>query len=286
MHIQTEIKAWRDRGVMEEVGGHRLFVVDTGEGPPGRPLLFLHGFPTSSFDYARLAPLLPNRRLIFFDFVGFGYSAKPPKHHYTLMEQATLAEEILARRGLREIDVVAHDMGSSVALILLHNARVSVAHLVLLNGSVLLKHYRPLIAQRLLLHPVAGPVLSTLGLINRTVFGRQFSRLFPKAPPKEELDAFWSLITEQSGQRIYHRLIGYLRDRKVHELTWFDALTRHTAPLLVLWGQQDPVSTPLIGEAIAAGRPDARYVPIHALGHYPQWEDPALIAGEINGFLP
>ena len=285
------LAAWRARGQIESVGAHRLFVVDTtADGSPPDPalppVLFLHGFPTASFDYARLAPLLPGRRLIFFDCLGFGFSDKPTRHPYALVEQATLAEQILAARGLHTVAVVGHDMGSSVALILLERARVTVTHLVLLNGSILLQHYRPLITQRLLLNRLTGPLISALGLINRPVFDRQFSRLFPTPPPAEELAAFWSLITEQGGQRIYHRLIGYLRDRRAHELTWFAALTQHTAPLLILWGQLDVVSRPAIGEAIAAARPDARMRRLTALGHYPQWDDPVSIAAELDAFLP
>jgi pimeloyl-ACP methyl ester carboxylesterase len=151
---------------------------------------------------------------------------------------------------------------------------------------VLGKYYQPLITQRLLLHPIIGPLLTRFGLINRTVFARQFSRLFPAPPPGDELDAFWSLIMHNGGARIYHLLIHYLSERKRHEEAWLDALAAHKAPLLVLWGQRDPVSVPRIAEAVVERRPDARYVRLESLGHYPQWEDPQTIASEMIKFLP
>jgi len=268
---------------MVDLDGHRLFVRECGEGPP---LLLLHGFPTASFDYARLAPLLaPHHRLLMFDFLGFGYSDKPRPYRYSLIEQAALAEKLAARRGFSKVAIIAHDMGSSVALVLLERARLEVSRLILMNGSLLLKYYRPLITQRLLLHPLAGPLLSALGVICKPVFARQFTRLFPTPPPADEIDALWSLIEHNDGAHIYHLLIQYLNERKRHEHEWLAALSSHRAPLMLLWGQRDPVSRPRIAEAIVEKRPDARYVRLHQLGHYPQWEAPEAVAGEALPFL-
>lgn len=289
MDTPSLLSAFRAHGSLVRIGGHQLFVSDyapaaSGATPDSPPLLFLHGFPTSSFDYARLLPLLSAHRLILFDFLGYGYSDKPRPHSYSLFEQAALAEAVAEHLGVREVILLAHDMGSSVALVLLQRARLAVAKLVLLNGSLLLTHYRPLISQRALLHPILGPLLTGLGLIRKGVFTRQFSRVFPTPPPADELDAFWSLIAHNDGPAIYDRLIQYLNERKQHELAWLAALVAHRAPLLILWGQRDPVAVPAIGDAIAARRPDARYVKLPTLGHYPQWEDPQTIAEEIRRF--
>lgn len=290
MDTQSLLREFRAHGSLVRIDGHQLFVSDyqpaTGTADPeAPPLLFLHGFPTSSFDYARLLPLLARHRLILFDFLGFGFSDKPRPHTYSLFEQAALAEGVAAHLGVSEVGLVAHDMGSSVALVILQRARLRVSRVVLLNGSLLLTHYRPLISQRALLHPVIGPLLTRLGLINRTLFARQFSRVFPSPPPADELDAFWSLIAHNDGPAIYDRLIQYLAERKQHELAWLSALVTHRAPLLILWGQRDPVAVPAIGDAIAARRPDARYIKLPTLGHYPQWEDPRTIAEEITRFF-
>ena len=283
MDVLSELAQWRESGTQVEIGSHRIFVREVGQGPP---LLCLHGFPTASFDYARLVPLLaPHYRLLTFDFLGYGFSDKPRPYTYSLFEQAMLAEEVAARRGLGEVALLAHDMGSSVALILLQRARLRVSRLVLLNGSILLEHYQPLITQRLLLHPILGQLVSGLGLLGRSVFGHQFGRLFPQPLPRDEIDAFWSLIAHNDGTRINHLLIKYLDERKRHELQWLAALAAHPAPLRIIWGQLDPVSVPRIAEAIVKQRPDAQYVPLGDIGHYPQWEAPELVAAEIRDFL-
>jgi pimeloyl-ACP methyl ester carboxylesterase len=281
MSALPSLADFRSRGQLVELSGHRLFVSDYGSGPP---LLFLHGFPTSSFDYAPLIPLLASqRRLVLFDFLGFGYSDKPAQHNYSLFEQADFAVAVAKHLSLGPLTLVAHDMGSSVALELLRRPELSIEKLVLLNGSVLLRHYRPLISQRLLLHPQIGPLLTRLGVINRWVFGKQFGKLFPVRPSDEELDLFWELIRHNDGHRNYHLLIRYLAERKIHELTWLDALAASKVPLTLIWGQRDPVSVPAIAKDVLLRRPDATYVPLYDVGHYPQWEDPQTVAKLILG---
>ncbi len=79
-------------------------------------LILLHGFPSSSYDFRELMPLLGDHALLTFDFLGFGLSDKPAGHDYSLFGQADLVEE-LVRRHLpeRSVFLVAHDMGTSVA---------------------------------------------------------------------------------------------------------------------------------------------------------------------------
>ncbi|MBZ0300475.1 MAG: alpha/beta hydrolase, partial [Anaerolineae bacterium] len=192
------------------------------------------------------------------------------------------AQAVCAHFGLDHIRLLAHDMGSSVALELLRRATPRVDRLILLNGSVLLKYYQPLITQRLLLNPVVGPLITGLRLVNRRAFGQQFGSIFAQRPPEDEIDAFWSLIQYGDGARIYHRLIRYLNERRVHEYPWLDALQQHPAPLTIIWGQRDPVSVPRIAEAVWERRSDAAYFPLNDSGHYPQWEVPAQVAAILR----
>ena len=46
---------WRASGDWFDFNGQRIFLTVQGDGVP---LLALHGFPTASYDYARIAPLL------------------------------------------------------------------------------------------------------------------------------------------------------------------------------------------------------------------------------------
>src|SRR5438876_4057406 len=85
----------------------------TGAGPW---LTLLHGFPTSSWDWAKVAPALARRfRLLCFDFLGFGDSDKPRGHRYSIFEQSDLTETLWRRYEVGDTAVVAHDYGATVA---------------------------------------------------------------------------------------------------------------------------------------------------------------------------
>ncbi len=86
----------------------------SGSGPL---LLLLHGFPSSSYDWRLLLEGETDRAVLAPDFLGFGLSEKPRDHRYTLHWQADLIEELVAppRGWPRQVFLLAHDMGTSVA---------------------------------------------------------------------------------------------------------------------------------------------------------------------------
>ena len=75
-----------------------IFVRRMGDGPA---MTLLHGYPSSSHDWAKVAPALRRaHRLLMPDFLGFGASDKPADHDYSLHEQADLVEALWARDGV------------------------------------------------------------------------------------------------------------------------------------------------------------------------------------------
>jgi pimeloyl-ACP methyl ester carboxylesterase len=93
--LTSSVEAWRQAGAIVELGGHNIFVRD--QPGAGLPLLFLRGYPSSSYDWRHAFDLHPNRRLVAFDFLGFGLSDKPREHVYSLLGQADLVQTIAAR---------------------------------------------------------------------------------------------------------------------------------------------------------------------------------------------
>ena len=98
-----------------------MFVRREGSGPS---MTLLHGFPSSSHDWAKVAPALAERyALTMPDLLGFGASTKPHEHRYSLLEQADLVEALWGREGIESTVVVAHDYSVSVAQELLTRQR-------------------------------------------------------------------------------------------------------------------------------------------------------------------
>ncbi|HEY2215607.1 MAG TPA: alpha/beta hydrolase, partial [Acidimicrobiales bacterium] len=134
---------WRALGVPRTLGGHGIFTIDAPSIGPERhePLLILHGFPSSSFDYAGvLDGLRQGRRVLLLDDLGYGLSDKPDQR-YTMALQADLAQAFLAELGVERLALMSHDMGDTVGGELLARQLegtwpVEVTRRVLTNGSI------------------------------------------------------------------------------------------------------------------------------------------------------
>jgi pimeloyl-ACP methyl ester carboxylesterase len=113
--------------------GHALFAKEyEGSGPP---FVMLHGFPDNHRIYDPVAELLAasGRRVITFDFLGFGDSDKPEGYDYNFAQQLQDLEAVVQHLELGPIVPVAHDAGGFAAINYLAARPEMVAHLVLLN---------------------------------------------------------------------------------------------------------------------------------------------------------
>jgi haloalkane dehalogenase len=99
-----------------DIMGHRIHYVEHGA---GRPVLFLHGNPTSSYVWRNVLPHVAERtkrRGIAMDLLGFGQSDKPEKPSYTLDLHARIVQGFVDALGLREIVLVAEDWGGPLGM--------------------------------------------------------------------------------------------------------------------------------------------------------------------------
>ena len=158
-----------------------VFVRREGSGPS---MTLLHGFPSSSHDWAKIAPALAERyALTMPDLLGFGASSKPREHRYSLLEQADLVEALWEREGIESTVVVAHDYSVSVAQELLTRRAagtlaVDVRALHFMNGGVYPDLHRPEPVQVALLDPEHGPQISAA--MNGELFMAGLAPTFPE----------------------------------------------------------------------------------------------------------
>ncbi|MGK2867727.1 MAG: alpha/beta fold hydrolase [Mycobacterium sp.] len=285
--LTPSVQEWRDQGRFLDTSAGRIFVRSApGEGPT---VLLLHGFPSSSFDYRQVVNALAGRSWLTLDFLGFGLSDKPRPHRYSLLEQADLVQEVLARTVTGPVAVVAHDMGTSVATELLARdvegrLTFDLRSAVLTNGSVILERASLRPSQKVLRGPL-GPVLSRL--TGRAGFERGFAKLFSATHPltSDEAAAQWELLAHNNGHRIMHLLCAYLDERVQYASRWHGAITAWQKPLSFLWGLQDPVATVNVLAGLRELRPAATVIELPGVGHYPQVEVPGVFAAEAIGLL-
>jgi pimeloyl-ACP methyl ester carboxylesterase len=289
MRPSEALERWRARGRFVRVGSLDVFVVDA-PGPEGAtPLLLLHGFPSSSFDYHLvLDDWAERRRVVTLDLPGFGFSSKPRDYSYSLIEQADVVEMILRELGIARVQLVAHDMGTSVATELMARRARGLLHveldaLVLLNGSIHVELARLTPSQKLLRVPRLGDLFARLA--HPALFRAQLKRTLARPIDAAEIDDMWLSIREGDGHRVLPRTIGYVDDRWRFRRRWISALETFDRPALVLWGARDPVAVLAIGEQVARETPGCRLVVLDDVGHYPQLEDAPRVRHEVELFL-
>ncbi|MGW5313340.1 alpha/beta fold hydrolase [Nocardia thailandica] len=277
---------WIAGGSTSILLGHNIF--HRQDGPPdGAPVTLLHGFPTSSYDWAAVLPYLTGAglRVTTLDFLGMGAGDKPRGHDYRLTEQADLTEALWRRLGIERTALVAHDYGVSVAQELLARDPSRIVATAWLNGGLYPDLHRPVLMQRLL-HGRLGPVFARLGSERgfRAVMGQIMGREVPDA----ELSAMWRTITLHDGRRVQPGLLRYIDERRIHARRWQDALESYSGPTLFLWGPADPVSGGHVLPRLRERLPGADITVLDtppAVGHYPQVEAPDEVGPALADFL-
>lgn len=288
--MNISIEEWHERGHVSELLGYRIFLVDTGE--LDKPaILLIHGFPTSSWDWVHVWSALGDaHRLVAVDLLGFGFSDKPKDHRYSIMEQADLCEALVADRKLETFHVLAHDYGDTVAQELLARQNEgcgagSWSSVCFLNGGLFPETHEARLIQKLLLSPL-GPLINRLS--TKRTFDRSFSAVFgpDTKPSASELDSFWQLINYNQGKHVFHDLITYMRDRKVHRERWVNALRESVVPIGLINGSVDPVSgAHMVQRYREVVSPDHFVEELPSIGHYPQVEAPQAVVEAYQRFL-
>jgi haloalkane dehalogenase len=264
------------------VDGLRLAHVDEGD---GAPVVMWHGEPTWGFLWRHVLPPVRDagHRVVLPDLVGFGRSDKPMElGWYSYDRHVATAATLLEDLDLRDATFVVHDWGGPIGLRLAVEHPDRVARIVILDTGLFTGEQ----AMSAEWHRFAAFVERTEDLPTGLVVRRGCHR-----DPGDEVaaayDAPFPSIASKAGARAFPRLIphtpgapGAAAGKRVLE-----ALRQDERPVLMLWGAEDPVLPPQVGEAFAGalGQPPPRPVP--EAGHYLQEDQGPLIGRAIADWL-
>jgi len=274
--------AWARRGRHVRLPeGHRLFVVQEGAGPD---VVLVHGFPSTSHDFAAALPRLRERfRVTLFDQLGFGLSDKPVEASYSLLDQGRRAGELVRTLGIGRARVVGHDMGLTVAVEMLcrhEDGELGFAldGLVLCNGSHLveLANVTPL-QQELMTDAgaaafAAGYDPERFATLLRMVWGDA-----SRTPAVDVRAITWWF---RASLPVLGKIARYNLERSRHADRWRPILARRRVPTAVVWGDRDPIAVLEIGRRLAAMSGGPLTV-LDGVGHFPQMEDPERWAAAV-----
>ena len=247
----------------------------------GDPVLMIHGFAGSHFDFLELAKLLSsNRRVYLLDLPGFGLSTASNKGDYSRKGYAELVVDLMSLLNIEKADLIGHSFGGEVSLNIAYYFPERVNRLVLIDSSIhgdrdILPGF---FAQSKIMTRIAMrfyfqtfPVqrlLYTKGLGDKSLFS------------SETFGRYFSLVDHMSSSFIYE----FINSDDTASIS--DKLGEIECSTLILWGENDiilPVAEH--GEPLAKKIPNSILKVVEGSGHAPFLESPERIAKEIIGFL-
>lgn len=236
-----------------DVGSDRIAYREAGRGDP---LLLLHGYPLSGLTFRHVVPTLADGfRCIVPDLLGAGDTQWTDHTDFSFAGQAVMLKRFADELGLTSYRVLAHDTGGTIArqLALIDRDRVTSMMLI---GTEIPGHRPPFIPllQKVSDPRVTGPfklaMRSKRFLASKAAFGGCF---YDSTLIHGEFYATHITPVLADDHRI-QGLLHYLRGIDFRLLDTFAVRHREiTAPVLLVWGEQDTVfpvaaARPMVGQ--------------------------------------
>jgi pimeloyl-ACP methyl ester carboxylesterase len=266
-------------------------VLEAGDGPP---LLLVHGSGMSASTWAPLLPYLAYHRLIALDLPGFGLSDAFDYSGRSLREHAVAQlTSLLDALGLERVPVIGTSLGGMWGLCLAVDAPERITALASLGvPAVALPGMRGDPAFTALSTPGLRQLVAWIGSPSVAVTRRVLAR-GAIGPHAAELapDGFFDVVHEgmrQPGFRtamLSHMWLAMRLGRPRPENFLSEAELQHiAAPVLMVWGDDDPYGGPEIGRRAAALMPNAQLEAMPGR-HAPFLDDPQRCGALIDQLL-
>jgi haloalkane dehalogenase len=264
---------------------HRIYVREhPGEEPT---IILMHGFPDNLHLYDRLSPYLsPPRRVVAFDFLGWGASDKPPGYPYTATSQVGDLDAVITQLRLQQVLLVAHDASGPPAIdwALVYSERV--AGLVLLNTYYCeMPTLRPPEAIWLFSTPVvrniARPASQMFGSwLFRRMYQWQVGRFFRDT---EVRNTFLPLLYQQfeatpSARPAFFRLNEDLLSTIRSRTKMLPKLREFRRPVRIIFGDADSYLNKGVAQRFHELLPVSELCLVPGARHFVQMDEPEQVA--------
>lgn len=270
------------RGEFIDIDGARLYCYAAGTPGGGEPVVFLHGFPTSSHLWADVIPLLPSgRRHVVVDLLGYGRSDRPAGQDVTIPGHGARTVALLDALGINYACVVGHDVGGGIAQWLAVHAPTRVSKLCLVNSVGFdcwpardVKLARATLPLTRFLPPLW--LLSVL----RTDLLRGYT---DRSRGMHSIEQYVRPFASVEGRDAFVAHMTALDSRDTTALA--PRLPHVAAPTAILHGAHDPFLSRVIAERLRTAIPDATLDVLADARHFLPEESPERLAAAITTLL-
>jgi pimeloyl-ACP methyl ester carboxylesterase len=202
----------------------------------GAPVVLVHGFPARGYLWRGVIPALASAgcRVFVYDLLGFGSSEQRDGQELYFEGQARVLDALLGQWGLNNPTVVAHDMGTGVAVVTVTEYARTFERLVLVSAAICPPAVTggTLHVQRHINAYATMPAATWAPMVRAKV--ATATHIPMDAATIEAYAAPW---LGARGQAAYLRLVEQI-DEALVERT-YTALERLDMPVKVIWGEED-----------------------------------------------
>lgn len=267
------------------VHGHPVNFIEAGSGPV---LMLIHGMAGTCANWeAVIEPLAINHTVIAPDFPGHGASA-PGGGDYSLGSLASGLRDLMLTLGHERATLVGHSLGGGVALQFTYQFPEMVERLALVSSGGLGPDVSPILRAAAL--PGAEFFISaTAGVGSKVgaVFGRGLGLvgLRPNAD-LAEVTRGYATLTDPARRKAFVATLRSVVGTEGQRVAALDKLyLAETLPLLIVWGENDPIIPVAHAHNAHAQLPGSRLEIFEDAGHVPQMERPGRFIAALERFI-
>lgn len=225
-----------------------------GQGPR---LLLLHGWGLDLGSFDSVVPALAQKfQVIRLDLPGFGLSSALPET-FDILDYAQIVEKFLETLEIKQTAILGHSFGGAVSI-----------HLASFSNRI----------SKLILE-------SSAGLYPKNLFVR-LKVFFYKSLKKSISPNYLEKLQKILGS-VDYKNSGPLRKSliKVVNSNVLSLLPRIQVPTLIIWGDQDELTTAAEAQILNKGIRDSSIVFLNDCGHFPHLERPREFIKAVCDFL-
>ena len=267
------------------INGHRVAFRLTGQ---GNTLLMIHGMATDSRTWNEPTKrLAESYRVLAPDLPGHGGSEKP-RGDYSLGAHACFLRDLLRALGIPRATVVGHSLGGGIAMQFAYQHPEYCDRMVLVASGGLGPDVSTVL--RLLSLPGAEAVLPILVpqfvMARGNTIGKWLWDLGIRSPRLAELWQAYASLADTEKRKAFIRELRSVVDHKGQIVSaGNDRLRLATRPVLIIWGDRDPIIPVAHGlsahEMIRASRLEI----FKGAQHFPHSEQPDRFAKAVGDFM-
>lgn len=270
------------RGEFLDLSGARVYYYAAGTRGDGDPIVFLHGFPTSSHLWQDVVPHVPpGHRVVVLDLLGFGRSDFPKGRDVSIPGHAQRVLAMLDALRIERAALVGHDIGGGIAQYLAVKHPTRVARLALID-SVAFDEWP---TRDVKLAKVSLPLtryLPPTWIVS--VVQRDLQRGYTEYERGHmSVERYLRPFGTPDGRDAFVEHLLALDSRETAALA--PRLGDVVAPTAIVWGAHDPFLSTALGRRLQAAIPRSTLDVLPDVRHFAPEEAPETLANLLSEWL-